>query len=57
VSLPELIGLSLLVVVGYMTAVWLLSLVLRNAGIVDVFWGLGFVVVALVYLASSAAGS
>jgi steroid 5-alpha reductase family enzyme len=51
VSLPELIGLSLLVVVGYMTAVWLLSLVLRNAGIVDVFWGLGFVVVALVYLA------
>jgi steroid 5-alpha reductase family enzyme len=51
-SLPELLGLSLVVVVGYMTAIWLLSLVLRNAGIVDVFWGLGFLVVALVYLAS-----
>jgi steroid 5-alpha reductase family enzyme len=51
VSLPELMGLSLLVVVGYMAAIWLLSLVLRNAGIVDVFWGLGFVVVVFVYLA------
>lgn len=52
-SLPELLGLSLAVVVGYMTAIWLLSLALRNAGIVDVFWGLGFVVIALVYLAGS----
>lgn len=50
-SLPELLGLSLAVVVGYMTAIWLLSLALRNASIVDVFWGLGFVVLALVYLA------
>jgi steroid 5-alpha reductase family enzyme len=49
VQLPELIGLSLLVVVGYMTAVWLVSLVLHNAGIVDIFWGLGFIVVAVVY--------
>ena len=29
-----------------MVATWLLSLVLRNASIVDVAWGLGFVVVA-----------
>jgi steroid 5-alpha reductase family enzyme len=31
-----------------MVATWLLSLVLRNASIVDVVWGLGFVVVAWV---------
>jgi steroid 5-alpha reductase family enzyme len=49
-SFPELIGLSLGVALAYMTAIWLLSLALRNAGIVDVFWGLGFVAVALVYL-------
>jgi len=50
-SLPELLGLSLVVVIGYMTAIWLLSLTLRNASIVDVFWGLGFVVLAFVYFA------
>jgi steroid 5-alpha reductase family enzyme len=52
-SLPELIGLSVAVAVGYMTAIWLLSLALRNASIVDVFWGLGFVVLALVYFAGA----
>ncbi len=50
-SLPELLALSLAVAVGYMTAIWLLSLALRNASIVDVFWGLGFVVLALAYFA------
>lgn len=32
------------------SALWLLSLALRNASIVDVFWGLGFVVVGTYYL-------
>jgi len=50
-SLFQIIGLSLGVVLAYMTAVWLLSLVLRNASIVDVFWGLGFVLLAAVYFA------
>jgi steroid 5-alpha reductase family enzyme len=33
-------------VMGFMTAVWALSVVIRNAGIADTFWGLGFVLVA-----------
>lgn len=37
---------NLALVVGVMTAVWLLSLVLRDVSIVDIFWGLGFVLVA-----------
>jgi steroid 5-alpha reductase family enzyme len=31
-----------LVILGTMTCLWLLSLRLRNASIVDVFWGIGF---------------
>jgi len=38
VALVALIG-----VVALMTGVWVVSVVVRNAGIVDVFWGLGFV--------------
>lgn len=33
----------------YVTVVWLLSLVLRNASIIDIFWGPGFVLLAVVY--------
>lgn len=51
--LIELLGLGLLIVLGYMTAVWLLSLALRNASIVDVFWGLGFVLLAAVWFAAA----
>lgn len=49
-SLLGALGLSLLVVAAFMTAVWLLSLARKDASIVDLFWGLGFVVVAVVYL-------
>jgi steroid 5-alpha reductase family enzyme len=34
------------------SALWLLSLALRNASIVDVFWGLGFVVIGIYYLST-----
>ncbi len=34
------------VVLFFMTAIWLWSVSLKNAGIVDPFWGLGFVVVS-----------
>jgi steroid 5-alpha reductase family enzyme len=37
---------GLAAVTGLMTAVWLLSLLKRDASIVDVFWGLGFVLLA-----------
>lgn len=30
----------------FVTSVWILSLVKRDAGIMDIFWGLGFIVVA-----------
>ena len=33
-------------IVALMTAVWLMSLIKRDASVVDVFWGLGFVLVA-----------
>jgi len=35
-----------LVILGLMTLLWLVSLILKNASIVDIFWGTGFVVVA-----------
>jgi steroid 5-alpha reductase family enzyme len=48
-DLPEILTLSVLVVLVYMVAIWLLSLLTRNASIVDIFWGLGFVLLAVVY--------
>jgi steroid 5-alpha reductase family enzyme len=44
-------GIGLAVIFVYVTALWLASLVLRNASIVDIFWGLGFVVAAATYFA------
>lgn len=40
---------GLLAIVAYVTVLWGVSLWLRDASIVDIFWGLGFVVVAWVY--------
>jgi steroid 5-alpha reductase family enzyme len=37
------------VVLVFMSLIWLWSVKLKNAGIVDPFWGLGFVVVAIWY--------
>lgn len=48
-SLVEVAGLSLLAILGYMAALWVVSLILRNASIVDVFWGAGFLLAAVVY--------
>lgn len=42
----ELVGLSLGIAIGFMTIIWILSLIVRNASIVDIFWGLGFIAVA-----------
>lgn len=44
---------ALLIVIGFMTIIWILSLVLKNAGIVDVFWGAGFVLLSGYYLFQS----
>jgi steroid 5-alpha reductase family enzyme len=50
---PEVLGLSVLIVLAYMVAIWLLSLLTKNASIVDIFWGLGFVLLAAVYFVAT----
>lgn len=42
-----LVGLA--AALGLMTVLWLVSLALRNASIVDIFWGAGFVVLGWLY--------
>lgn len=44
---------GLLVITGFMTILWLISLVLKNASIVDPFWGFGFVLINTYYLIGS----
>lgn len=43
----DLLCASASLVAGCMLAMWLLSLALRDASIVDIFWGAGFVVIAV----------
>jgi steroid 5-alpha reductase family enzyme len=49
-ALPEQLGLSLAFSLAAMLGLWLLSLRLRNASIVDVWWGPGFAAIALLGL-------
>lgn len=44
-------GIGLAAAVVAFTVLWIVSLVLRNASIVDIFWGPGLILVAWVYLA------
>ena len=41
--------LNLAIVLGMMTFLWIISVFLKNVSIVDLFWGLGFVLSASVY--------
>jgi len=50
-SLATLLIVSAVFVLAYVTALWLLSLALRNASIVDIFWGPGFVLLTWLYFA------
>ena len=45
-SVLSILGLNLAAIIALMTSVWLFSLVKKDASIIDVFWGLGFVLVA-----------
>ena len=47
----DLFAATALAVAACMGALWLVSLRLRNASIVDIFWGLGFALIAGVGLA------
>jgi len=49
--LLEIFSLALLTILSLMTVLWLVSLVLRNSSIVDIFWGMGFVISSWVYFA------
>ncbi len=42
-------AIAALVILGLMVALWLLSLVLKDSSIVDIFWGTGFVITAWFY--------
>lgn len=42
-------SLGFLVMLGYMTVIWLISLPMRDASIADIFWGLGFVFLVWFY--------
>jgi len=44
---------GLVVAVIAFTVLWIVSLPLRNASIVDIFWGAGFIVIGLFYLVKS----
>jgi steroid 5-alpha reductase family enzyme len=55
-SFFEVWGIGALVVWGYVTLIWIASVILTNASIVDIFWGLGFVVLSLVYFGLSTDG-
>jgi steroid 5-alpha reductase family enzyme len=48
-SFLEGFGIAFFVIMGLMTVLWLVSLILRNSSIVDIFWGSGFVITNLVY--------
>ena len=41
---------GLLAILILMVALWLLSLAARNASIMDIFWGPGFMFAALIYI-------
>ncbi len=49
-------GITLAVILGIMTVLWLVSLAIKNASIVDIFWGTGFVIAAWVYFALTPEG-
>ncbi|MBK6284433.1 MAG: DUF1295 domain-containing protein [Draconibacterium sp.] len=40
---------GLLIIWVYVTLAWILSVYIKNAGIVDIFWGLGFVLLSVFY--------
>jgi steroid 5-alpha reductase family enzyme len=44
--LGSIYSTNLAVILGCMIALWLLSLALKDASIADIFWGLGFVILA-----------
>jgi len=42
-------GIAFGMIIAMMTILWLLSLIIKNSSIVDIFWGLGFVITSWIY--------
>jgi len=40
---------AFLVIMALMTLVWIISVIIKNASIVDIFWGFGFVAASVFY--------
>lgn len=40
---------SLLIILAMMSVLWIVSIIIKNASIVDIFWGMGFVLTSLFY--------
>ena len=55
-SFLEVYGIALAAILSMMMVLWLVSLVMKNAGIVDIFWGTGFVLVNWLYFALAPEG-
>lgn len=55
-TLLGLFGAIALIVLAFMAAIWVISLVLRDSSIVDVFWGAGFVLCTWCAFALAPAG-
>lgn len=47
--LIEPLFIGFLLVMAFFTLVWIASVVIKNASIVDIFWGLGFIVISCFY--------
>jgi steroid 5-alpha reductase family enzyme len=55
---PEALAAAAIVIVASMTMLWVVSVGVRDASIVDIFWGPGFVIVAwAVFLVADGTGS
>lgn len=48
-SFVQIYLFSLAMIIGMMTILWLISIFIKNVSIVDLFWGIGFVLSASVY--------
>jgi steroid 5-alpha reductase family enzyme len=44
---------ALLVIIGMMSVLWIISVIIKNVSIVDLFWGLGFVITTGFYFIST----
>jgi steroid 5-alpha reductase family enzyme len=53
-SVIAVLGYALLAVIVYFTLAWLLSLARRDASVVDIFWGPGFLILGVLYAALGA---